>query len=114
MTINVNFNRWRKLHNVELHKVYVYPSSSIIRMIKTRRMQWLGHVAGMGEKNTFRVLMGKPEEKKPVGRPRRKWVDNIKINLKETEWVGMNWIDVAQYEDQWKSLLNTVMSLRVP
>jgi hypothetical protein len=73
---------WRKLHNEE-HKLYSSPN--IIRMIKSRRMRWAGHVAQIGEKrNSYRILVGKPEGKRPLGKPRRRWVDNIKIDLRET------------------------------
>jgi hypothetical protein len=76
----------RKVHNAELHKLYSSPS--IIRMTKSRRIRWTGHVAQMGEKrNAYRVLMGKPEGKMPPGRPRHRWVDNIKIYLREIGWV---------------------------
>jgi hypothetical protein len=69
----------------------------------------------MGEKrNPYRISMGKPERKKPLGRPRRKWMDNIKICLREIGWDGMDWMDLAQDRDQWKALVNTVMNLRVP
>jgi hypothetical protein len=67
-----------------------------------------------GEKNAYRILVGKPEGNRPLGRPRRRWVDNIKIDFRETGWDGMNWIDLAQDRDQWRALVNTVMSLRVP
>jgi hypothetical protein len=84
-------------------------------MIKLRRMRWEGHVARMGEKrNVCRILVGKPEEKRPLGRPRRRWVDNIEIDLREIEWDGMDWIHLPQDRDQWRALLNTVMNLRVP
>jgi hypothetical protein len=96
---------WRKLHNEELHNLYSSPN--IIRMIKSGRMRWAGHVARIGEKRkAYRILVGKPEGKRPRGRPRRRWVDNIKIN-------GMDWIDLAQDRDQWRALVNTVMNLRV-
>jgi hypothetical protein len=73
---------WRKFHNEELHNLYSSPN--IIRMIKSRRMRWAGHVARVGEKrNAYRILVGKPEERRPLGRPRRRWVDNIKIDLRE-------------------------------
>jgi hypothetical protein len=73
---------WRKLYNEELHNLYSSPN--IIRMIKSRRMRWTGHVARMGEKrNAYRILVGKPEGRRPVGRPRRRWVDNIKMDLRE-------------------------------
>jgi hypothetical protein len=69
----------------------------------------------MGEtRNAYRILVGKPEGKRPLGRPRRRWVDNIKIDLGEIEWDGMNWIDLAQDRDRWRALVNTVMNLRVP
>jgi hypothetical protein len=84
-------------------------------MIKSRRMRWAGHVARMGEKrDAYRILVGKPGGKRPLGRPRRRWVDNIKMNLREIGWVGVNWIDLAQDRDQWRALVNTVMNLRVP
>jgi hypothetical protein len=104
---------WRKLHNEELHNLC--SSTSIIRMIKSRRMRWAGHVARMGEKRTaYRRLVGNPEGKRPLGRPRRRWVDNIKIDLREIGWVGGDWIDLAHDRDQWRALVNTVMNLRVP
>jgi hypothetical protein len=103
----------KKLHNEELHNLYSSPS--IIRMIKSRRMMWAGHVARMGEKrNGYRILVGKPEGKRPLGRPRRKWVDNIEMDLREIGWDGMDWIDLTQDRDQWTALVNTVMNLRVP
>jgi hypothetical protein len=72
-----------KLHNEELHDLYSSPS--IIRIIKSRRMRWAGHVARMGEKkNVYRLLVGKPEGKRPLGRPRRRWIDNIKMDFLET------------------------------
>jgi hypothetical protein len=78
---------WRKLHNEELHNLY--SSSSIIRVIKYRRIRWAGHVARMEQTvNAYRILLGKPERKRPLGRPNRRWVDNIKIDLREVEWGG--------------------------
>jgi hypothetical protein len=104
---------WRKLHNDELHNLYYSPS--IIRMIKLRRMKWAGHVARMGEKRySYRILVGNPEGKRPVGRPRRRWVDSIKMDLREIGWDGMDWIDLAQDRDQWRALVNAVLNLRVP
>jgi hypothetical protein len=67
-----------------------------------------------GKKNAYRILVGKPEGKRPLGRPRRRWVDNIKIDLRGREWVGRDWIELAQDRDQWRALVNTVMNLRVP
>jgi hypothetical protein len=79
---------WRKLHNGELHNLYSSPD--IIRQIKSRRMRWAGHVARMGEgRNMYRVLMGKPEGKRPLGRPRRRWEDGIKMDLGEIGWGGV-------------------------
>jgi transcription termination factor 2 len=87
----------------------------ITRMMKSRRLRWAGHVARMGEtRNACRTLVGKPEGKRPLGRPRRRWVDNIKIDLREIGLDGMDWIDLAQDRDQWRTLVNTVMNLRVP
>jgi hypothetical protein len=103
---------WRELHNEELHNSYSSPS--IIRMIKSRRMRWAGHVARMGEKrNVYRILVGKPEGKRPLGRARRRWEDNIKMDLREIGWGGMDWIELAQDRNQWRALVNMVMNLRV-
>jgi hypothetical protein len=103
---------WRKLHNEELHNLY--SSSSIIRMIKSRVI-WAGHEACMGaKKNAYTILMGKPEGRRSLGRPRRRFDDNIKMDLREIEWGGMDWIDLTQERDQWRALVNTVVNLRVP
>jgi hypothetical protein len=103
----------RKLHNEELHNLYCSPS--IIRIIKLRRMRWAGHVACMGEKRSaYRILVGKPERKRPLGRPRRRWEDNIRMDLRQIGWSGMDWIEVTQDRDQWRGLVNTIMNLRVP
>jgi len=86
---------WRKLHNEELNDVYFSPN--IVRVIKSRRMRWAGHIARMGKsRGVFRVLVGKPEGKRPLGRPRHRWEDNIKMDLQEVDREGMDWIDVAQ------------------
>jgi hypothetical protein len=86
---------WRKLHNEELHNLYSSPS--IIRVIKSRWMRWAGHVARMGERrNAYRILVGKLEGKRPLRRPRRRWVDNIKMNLREVGWDGRDWIDLVE------------------
>jgi hypothetical protein len=85
---------WRKLHNEELHNLYSSPS--IIRMIKSRRMIWAGHVAQMEKKrNAYRILVGEPEGKRPVGRPRRRWVDNIKMDLRKIGWDGLIWLRIG-------------------
>jgi hypothetical protein len=103
----------RKLHNEELRDLYSSPS--IIRIIKSKRMRWAGHVAGMGEKsNEYRLLVGMPEGKSPLGRPRHRWVDNIKMDLLEIGLGGVDWIGLAQDRDKWKALVNVFMNLRVP
>jgi hypothetical protein len=78
-------------------------------------MRWTGHVARRGEKrNAYRILAGKPEGKISLGRPRRRWVDNIKIELRDIGWDGADWMDIAQDRDQWRALVNAVLNLRVP
>jgi hypothetical protein len=78
-------------------------------------MKWAGHVARLGEKrNAYWILVGKQEGKRPLGGPRRRCEDNIRMDLREIGWGGMDWIDLAQYRDQWKALANTVMNLQVP
>jgi hypothetical protein len=100
---------WRKLHNEELHDLY--SSRSIIRIIKSRRMRW-GHVARMGEKRAaYRLLAGEAEGKRPLGRPRCRWVDNIKMDLVEIGWSGVDWIGVAQDRDKWRALVNAAVNL---
>jgi hypothetical protein len=97
----------------ELHDLYSSPS--IIRIIKSRRMRWAGHEARMGEKrNAYRVLVGKPEGKRPLERPRRRWVDNIRMDLGELGWGNVDWIDLAQEWNRWRALVNSVLNLRVP
>jgi hypothetical protein len=95
---------WRKLHNEELHNLYSSPR--IIRIIKSRRMRWAEHVARMGEKrNVYRLLVGKAEGKRPLGRPRRRWMDNIKMDLLEIEFSGLDSIGLAQDRYRWRALL---------
>jgi hypothetical protein len=104
---------WRKLYNEELHDLYSSPS--IIRIIKTRRMRWVGHVARMGEKrNAYRLLVGKPEGRRPLGRPRRRWLDNIRMDLIEVGWGNVDWSGLAQDRGRWRALVKSVLNLRVP
>jgi len=104
---------WRRLHNEELNDSYCSPN--IVRVIKWRRMRWAGHVARMGdEKGVYRVLVGKPEGRRPPGRPRRRWVDNIRTDLQEVGCGYMDWIGLAQDRDRWHVLVSAVMNLRVP
>ena len=105
-----NFER-RKLHE-ELNDLYCSPN--IVRVIKSRRMRWAGHVARMGEgRGVCRVLVRKHEGKRPFGRPRHRWEDNIKMDLQEVGCGGMDWIDLAQDRDSWWALVTAVMNLRV-
>jgi len=104
---------WRRLHNDELNDLYSSPN--IVRVIKARRMRWAGHVARMGEeRGVYRVLVEKPEGKRPMGRTRRRWVDNIRTDLQEVGCGYMDWIGLAQERDSWRTLVSAVMSLRVP
>jgi hypothetical protein len=104
---------WRRLHNEELNDLYSSPN--IIRVIKSRRMRGAGHVARMGEeRGAYRILVGRPEGRRPLGRPRRSWKDNIKMHLREEGWGGMNWIELAQDRSRLRALVNAVMNLRVP
>jgi len=104
---------WRKLHNEELSDKYSSPD--IVRVIKSTRMKWEGHVARMGERRgVYRVLVGKPEGKIPLGRPRRRWEDNIKMDLQEVGCGDMDRIELAQDRGRWRALANAVMNLRVP
>jgi hypothetical protein len=89
------------LHNDELHSLYSSPN--IVRVIKSRRMRWVGHVARMGRgRGVYGILMGKHEGKRPLGRPRHRWEDNIRINLREIVIDGVNWIRLAQDRVQWR------------
>jgi len=98
---------WRRLHNEKLNDLYSSPN--IVRVIKSRRMRWAGHVARMGEeRGVYRVLVGKPEGRRPQGRPRPRWVDNIRMDLQEVGCAFMDWIGLAQDRDRWRTLVSAV------
>jgi len=103
---------WRKLYDEELRDLYSLPN--IVCVVKSRRMRWAGHVARMREgRGVHRILVGKPVGKIPLGRPRRRWEDNIKMDLREVGGGG-DWMEWAQDRDRWRALVNTVMNFRVP
>jgi hypothetical protein len=104
---------WRKLHNDELRNLYSLPN--IVRVIKSRRTRWAGPVACMGKgRDVYRVLDGRPEEKRPLERFRRRWEDDIRMDLREIGIDGANWIQLAQDRIKWRACENAVMNLRVP
>jgi hypothetical protein len=100
---------WRKLHNEEFRDLYSSPS--IIRIIKSRRMRWAGHVAQMGG---GRGMLGNPEGKRPLGRPRRRWINNIRMDLGEVGWGDVDWIGLDPDTNRWRAVVNSVLNLRVP
>jgi len=103
---------WRRLHNEELNDLYSSPN--IVQVIKLRIMRWAEHVAHMGEeRGVYRVLVGKPEGKRPLGRPRHRWVNNIRTDLQEVGCGYMDWIGLAQDRHSWWTLVSVVMNLRV-
>jgi hypothetical protein len=103
---------WRKFHNEELHNLYSSPD--IVRQIKSRRMRWAGHVARMREeRKVYKVLVGKPEGKRPLGRPRRRWEHGIRMDLREIGLGSVDWIRLAQDRDRWRAVVSAVMNLRV-
>jgi hypothetical protein len=101
----------RKLHNEDLHNLYLSPS--VIVMIKSRQMRWARHVAQRGG-DAYRIFVGKPKGKRPLGRPRLRVVDPIILDLRQIELHCMDWIDLAQDSDQWNAFGNTAVNLRVP
>ena len=102
-----------KLHNEELSDLYSLPN--ILRVVKSRRMRWARHVARMGEgRGVRKVLVGKPEGKRPMGTPRRRWEDNIKMDIQEVGGGFGDWMELAQDRDRWRALVSTVMNIRVP
>ena len=104
---------WRRLHNEELNDLYSSPS--IVRVIKSRIMRWAGQVARMGEeRGMYRVLVGKPEGRSPLGRPKRRWVDNIRMDIQDVGCGYMDWIGLTQDREIWRTLMSAVMNLRVP
>jgi len=101
------------LHNEELSDLYSLPN--IVRAVKLRRMKWAGHVARMGEgRGVHRFLVGKPEGKRPLGKPKRRWEGNIKMDLQEVGGSFGNWMKLAQDRDRWRALVSMVMNFRVP
>ena len=103
----------RRLHYEELNDLYCSPN--IVRVIISRRMRWAGHVAHMGEeRGVYRFLVGKPEGRRPLGRPRRRWMDSIRMDLQEVGCGYMDWIGLAQDRESWRTLVSAVMNLRVP
>jgi hypothetical protein len=104
---------WRRLHNEELHNLYA--SQNIIKVIKSRKMRWVGHVARIGEmRNVYNILVGKSEGKRPRLRPIKRWEYDIRTDLMERGWEGVNWMCLAQDRDKWRAHANMVMNLRVP
>ena len=104
---------WRKLHNEKLSDLYSLPN--IVRVVKSRRMRWAGHVSRMEEwRVVHRVLVGKPEEKRPLGRPRRRWEYNVKMDLQEVGGGCGDWMDLVQDRERWRALVSMLMKYRVP
>jgi hypothetical protein len=104
---------WRKLHNEELNDLYSLPK--VVRVVKSRRMRWAGHVARIGEdRGVHRVLVGKLEGKRSLGSPRRRWKYNNKIDFQEVGWGHGDWMDLAEDRDRWRALVRKVRVFRVP
>ena len=110
---NAVTGEWRRLHNEELNDFYSSPN--ILRVIKSRRIRWAGHVARVDEETVvYMVWVDKPEGKRPLGRPRRRWVENIRMDHQEVVCGYMDWIGLTQDRDSWRTLVSAVMNLRVP
>ena len=104
---------YRRLYNDEFHNLYSSPN--IFRAINSRRLRWVGHIARMEEgRSAFKILKAKPTGKRPLGRPRRRWEDNIRMDLEEIGINAGNWVDSAQDRDYWRALVNAALNLRVP
>jgi hypothetical protein len=113
-----NYQRLQNIANFIIKRVLCFLIELLLytfRIIKSRRMRWAGHVAQMGEKrNSYRLLVENPEGKRPLCRPRRRWVDNIRMDLGEVGWGAVVWIDLAQDRNRWRAVVNSVLNLRVP
>jgi hypothetical protein len=111
--VNIKLSLCLTKHNDQLHSLYSSPN--IVRVIKSRRMRWAGHVARMKERRgVYSVFVGNSKGKRPLGRRRHRWEDNIKLDLREIGIDGTNWIHLAQDRVRWRAFVNTVMDLRVP
>jgi hypothetical protein len=103
---------WRRLHNEELRNLYA--PLNVVRVITSRMMSWAGHVAHTGEmRNSYNILAGKPKRKRPVGRPKCRWEDNIRMDITETGCEGVDWMHLAQDRNQWQVLVNTVINIEI-
>jgi hypothetical protein len=106
ISLLIVFKQDREIREIYIKKIYL---SRTIRIIKSRMMRSAGHVARLGEKrNAYRLLVGKPEGKRPLGRPRRRWMDNIRMDIREVEWVDVGWIGLAKDRNRWRALVNSV------
>jgi hypothetical protein len=104
---------WKKVHNKKLNNLYSLPNFA--RVIKSRRLRWAGHVARMGKgRGMYRDLVGKPEGRRPLGRPRHRWEDNIRMDLQEVRCGCVDWMELVQDRDRWRTLVSAVMNCRVP
>jgi hypothetical protein len=103
---------WRRLHNEELRNLNL--SLNIILVVKSKTMRGARHVASMGERNTYNIVVGKPEGKRPLGRPSRRCDDNIRMDLRETGWEVLDWMNLTYVRVHWRVIINAVMNLRVP